>query len=119
MLIELGNSSALEPQVGTYTDEERPEPVRIEGAQVTVVEVPDSTALDAALTEIKQVWGLHSGASKPDWVEGNNDLLVAAIANVFGCPVGRDTDPIEPEPIEDPQVSPEVAAVLEADPDES
>lgn len=90
MLLELGNSAALEPQVGTYTDDEAPEPVRIEGEQVTTIEVPDATPLDAALSEIKTVWKLHSQLDKPDWVEGNNDLLTQAVASTFGSSIGRD-----------------------------
>lgn len=89
MLLFLGNSSALEPQPGTSTDGEVPtEPVKIDGDQVTTIEVPATTPLDAALTEVKNVWALHSSAKAPDWVDGNNDLLVAAVANTFGCDIG-------------------------------
>lgn len=89
MLLHLGNSAALEPQPGTTTDGETPpEPVRIEGPQVTTLEVPASTPLDAALTEIKNAWALHSASDAPDWVDGNDDLLVRAVASTFQCPIG-------------------------------
>lgn len=96
MLLFLGNSNALEPQVGTYTNDEASEPVSIPGDQITTVEVPDSTPLDAALTEIKQVWTLHSNAPNPDWVEGNNDLLVRAVASTFNCAIGCDGE-VDPD----------------------
>lgn len=90
MLLFLGNSSALEPQPGTTTDGESPkDPGRISGDQVTTIEVPGGTPLDAALTEIKNVWALHSEADKPDWVDGNDELLVRAIASTFDCEIGR------------------------------
>jgi hypothetical protein len=96
MLLLLGNSSALEPQPGTTTDSEsRQEPVRIEGDQVTTIEVPATTPLDAALTEIKNVWALHSSADAPDWVDGNDDLLVRAVASTFGCEIGVPSDETE------------------------
>ena len=88
MVLELGNSAALEPVVGTYVDGDAPEPVKIEGDQVTTIEVPDGRPLDQALTEIKTVWTLHS-SENPSWVDGNNTLLVEAVASTFGCPVGK------------------------------
>lgn len=97
MLLELGNSDAIEPQVGTNVtapsgeDSSAPEPVAIPGDQVTSIEVPDGRPLDEALTEIKTVWSLHS-TGKPKWVEGNNNLLVQAVASTFGCVIGRDSD---------------------------
>lgn len=95
MLLSLGNSDAVEPQVGTNVvapegeDSTAPEPVSLPGDQVTTIEIPDGRPLDEALTEIKTIWALHS-TGQPQWVEGNNDLLVAAVSNVFGCPVKGD-----------------------------
>jgi hypothetical protein len=89
MLLFLGNSDALEPQDGTYTDGESPDPVSIPGDQVTTVEVPNGRPLDEALTEIKTLWALHSSGT-PQWVDGNDDLLVKAVASTFGCPIGSD-----------------------------
>lgn len=95
MLLFLGNSSALEPQPGTTTDgEAAPDPVRIEGDQVTTIEVPAATPLDAALTEIKNVWSLHSEADAPDWVDGNDELLVRAVASTFGCTIGAPAEEV-------------------------
>jgi hypothetical protein len=97
MQLLLGNSDAIEPQVGTAVtspegeDTNAPEPKKISGDQILTIDMPDGRPLDEALTEIKVIWGLHS-TGKPQWVEGNNDLLVAAVANTFGCPVGRDEE---------------------------
>ena len=102
MLLELGNSAALEPQVGTFTDDEiAPDPQPISGAQITTVEVPDATPLDAALAEIKAVWNLHSSADKPDWVEGNNDLLTQAVASTFECSIGRNSASEDEDGVDD------------------
>lgn len=100
MLLSLGNSNAIEPQVGTNVvspqgeDSSAPAPVEISGDQITTIEVPDGRPLDEALPEIKTVWFLHS-TGRPQWVEGNNDLLVAAVSNVFGCPVGRPDEEVK------------------------
>lgn len=89
MLLFLGNSNALEPQEGTSVGGETPEQVSIPGDQITTVEIPGNRPLDEALTEIKNIWNLHSADSKPTWVDGNDDLLVRAVANTFDCPIGN------------------------------
>lgn len=99
MLLFLGNHSAVEPQPGTSSavndeDSAPVEPVKIPGDQVTTVEVPAGTPIDAALTEVKNLWKLHSEGD-PQWVDGNDDLLVRAVASTFGCPIGR------PDEVED------------------
>lgn len=94
MILLLGNDAAIEAQPGTTADSpdgfssDAAAPISIEGPQVTTIEVPDERPLDAALTEIKTIWGLHSTADAPTWVDGNNELLVLAVASTFKCPVG-------------------------------
>lgn len=97
MVILLGNNDAIEPQVGTTVDangeasSSAAPPVEIPGDQILTIEVPNDRPLDAALSEIKTSWSLHS-TGQPQWVEGDNQLLVAAVSSTFGCPIGRDDD---------------------------
>jgi hypothetical protein len=44
-----------------------------------------------AVSEIEQIWAVHSGAGKPSWVASNNSSLQHAIAEHFGIPEGEPT----------------------------
>lgn len=72
---------------------------------VTVVHIPDSKSLADAVRDVAHVdpsgnnglWGSHSGAPAPAWVESSSPELAAALAARFGCPIGRPAavDPAE------------------------
>jgi hypothetical protein len=94
MVLTLGNSDAIEPQPGTTVssgDGEKstaPEPKKIEGDQETTIVLDNSLPLTQALGEIERVWKLHSTGS-PTWVEGDDELVVQAVARSFDAPIGR------------------------------
>jgi hypothetical protein len=39
------------------------------------------------ISELEQIWGVHSGNSRPDWVSSNNAAFAQAIGAHFRCPV--------------------------------
>lgn len=65
---------------------------------VTRIVIPDSRSLDEALRDVVHedthhygLWVEHS-AGNPSWVESDHAELAEAIANHYGCPVGRPAD---------------------------
>lgn len=60
---------------------------------ITDVSVPDSKSLDHMLRDIAHedgLWRVHSADAAPSWVEcPASPELEAALADRFGCPVGR------------------------------
>jgi hypothetical protein len=61
---------------------------------ITRVVVPDSRSVNDALRDIAHadgLWRVHS-AGQPSWVESNDPDLAEAIAQHYGCPIGRPTE---------------------------
>lgn len=67
----------------------------IEGRQITTVAVPDGTPLLEALNTIVAagdgVWDHHSDAP-PAWIESDNKVLEAALAEHYACEIGMPKD---------------------------
>lgn len=68
----------------------------IPGEQITTANIPDSDPLASKLRTITHgdqhtagIWPTHSTAPAPSWVESDDPELAAAIAEHYGCPVGR------------------------------
>lgn len=62
---------------------------------VTRVHIPESRSLSEAIRDIVHeddhhfgLWQVHS-AGNPSWVESDNEELAQALADHYGCPVGR------------------------------
>lgn len=58
---------------------------------ITKVSIPDGRSLSSALRDIVHsdgLWQIHS-AGNPTWVESDTPELAEAIAQHFGCPIGR------------------------------
>jgi hypothetical protein len=63
---------------------------------VTVARVPPDRSLAEAVADVVDsggpntgFWPVHSAAPAPSWVESDDPDLAAALADHFGCPVGR------------------------------
>lgn len=82
--VHLGNLNAVAVQ---------PDGQRVPlGAQVTTVSIPDSYTLDEkvrTVTHADGVWGAHSNDPGPVWVECDDENLLGALAQHYGCSVGR------------------------------
>lgn len=103
MIIQLGNSSAVEAPPGTSVDggdstaTDAPKP--IEGDQITEIVLPDDLSPGEVFSTIDIKWGLHAAkGSKPTWVDGTNPGVVAALSGIYGCPIGA---PKSEEPVDD------------------
>jgi hypothetical protein len=93
-LIRLGNDSVIEG----YKPDEGTDVVLFKarkdlGRQVTTMslnetDVDDKPSRAMNLAMAVRVWNEHSDKS-PAWVEGDDDLMVALIADHFGCRVGK------------------------------
>lgn len=72
------------------------------GNRVTTAQIPDEYSLSEQLLALVAdstqgaqhdgVWRSHSAAPVPAWVETTDATLTAAIAEHYGCPVGRPDD---------------------------
>lgn len=82
--VHLGNANAVAVQ---------PDGQRVPlGEQVTTVAIPDSYTLDEkvrTVTHADGVWGAHSNDPGPAWVECDDEDLLGALAQHYGCPIGR------------------------------
>lgn len=68
---------------------------------ITTVHLPEGKSLGDMVRDIGHVdgtgnhglWGSHSAAPAPSWVESDDPQLAAAISARFGCPIGRPAQP--------------------------
>ena len=90
----LGNESVLEPYKPDQGTDETKVRVREDlGRRVTTmslneVDGDDNPSRAMNLAMVIRLWGLHSN-EPPAWVDGDDDLLTALIADHYGCETGR------------------------------
>jgi hypothetical protein len=85
--VHLGNPAAVD----------RGQPL---GKQVTVAHIPDSYTLTEQVQTVAHdsggpllgLWRVHSTAAAPAWVESDSPELARALADHYGCPIGRPDD---------------------------
>lgn len=92
--LNLGNASVVEsykPDPGT--NETKLKRRKDLGRQVTTMQLnevdgDDRPSRSMNLTLVKRFWSEHSD-QPPAWVDGDDDLLNALVADEFGCDIGR------------------------------
>lgn len=88
--ILLGNTAPIQPvKVDPNTTEVERVPRPDLGNTVTTFNVPNHIGAGEMLSTISSVFKSHHSDAKPAWVEGDDEVIVAALAREFGCPVGR------------------------------
>jgi hypothetical protein len=94
MQLRLGNESVIE---GYKPDEGSNEVLyrsrkdlgkRTTTMSLNETDIDDNPSRAMNLTQAIRFWAQWSD-KPPAWVEGDDDLLVALVAEHFGCPVGR------------------------------
>lgn len=58
----------------------------------TYVSYPEGQSVDVmlkTLTDPQGIWVAHEGGPGPTWVESTDPDLAHAVAQFYGCPVGR------------------------------
>ena len=87
--IELGNTSPIDAKkVSPDSLEVTRVPVPVSQA-VTHHHVPDDWNLGDILTGITNVFRSHHSDAPPAWVDGDDELIVKALAQQYGVPVGK------------------------------
>lgn len=61
---------------------------RVTTMALNEVDGEDRPSRGMNLTMCVRLWDMHSD-KPPAWVEGDDELLTALVADHFGCPVGR------------------------------
>jgi hypothetical protein len=90
----LGNESVTEPyKPDEGTDETKIRQRKDLGRRVTAmnlneVDGQDEPSRGMNLTMLTRLWAMHSDKS-PSWVESDDELLAALIADHYGCKNGR------------------------------
>lgn len=82
-IVKLGNTAALD------------QGIRLPGKRVTTVVIQDEDTLQQRMRTITHADGIwpHHSRQPAAWVECDQDEeLVAALAQHFGCPIGRPLD---------------------------
>lgn len=63
------------------------------GEQILELSIPDGVYTDAEqmrnIIHQDGLWVAHSDAPGPSWVESDDPELAEALANHYGCPIGR------------------------------
>jgi hypothetical protein len=77
-IVKLGNSAALDRGI------------RLEGKRVTTIYANEPSLQEQmrTITHADGIWPQHS-RQPAVWVESNDEGLEAALAEHFGCPIGR------------------------------
>lgn len=106
-IITLGNTAPIETRkVSPDSSEVTRIPIPVKEAVTTHV-VPDSWDIGDILTGITTVFRSHHSDADPAWVDGDDELVVQALAKQFGCPIGRPEGWDEDvTPVDVPEVSP-------------
>lgn len=96
--IEMGNTSVIEevkidPDLDSAPDNVKyvPRPElgnRVTSMQLNEVDIDGRPSREMCSNMAKLFWAKHSD-KPPAWIEGNDELLVALLADHYGCPVGR------------------------------
>lgn len=90
--VTLGNVAPVDAQAGITVGDEETETVALPVPHAeTLVVVDCALPLVDQLREVDNVWRLHS-TEPPAWVEGVDEVFVGALAQNFGCPVGKPAD---------------------------
>lgn len=90
----LGNESVTEPyKPDPGTDETKIRVRKDLGRRVTAMSLNEVDGQDQPsramnLTMVTRLWAMHSDQS-PAWVEGDDELLCALVADHYGCELGR------------------------------
>lgn len=88
-MVWLGNPAPVHSPGGEITPLEVPR----EGYLVTTAWVPDTYSLAEQVHNLAHPaegqWGAHSSARRPLWVASDDPELADALAEEFGCSVGR------------------------------
>lgn len=88
----LGNSAVIVPVTEAQAvvhsgDEAPPAPNTVEapelGQQITTIALP----AESTIADVVACWTAHSSAD-PAWVESDDDVLAAQVAEHYGCPIG-------------------------------
>lgn len=56
--------------------------------QLNEVDINDKESREMNSSMAKLLWAKHSD-KPPAWVDGNDELLVALLADYYGCPIGQ------------------------------
>ena len=88
----LGNTSVVVPAPGAHgtVNGEALDVTALPelGQQITTVCPPgEADTVDEQVQAVADAWRVHSSAA-PAWVESDDEVLEAAVAAHFGCPVG-------------------------------
>ena len=115
----LGNTSPIELPQGTtaiVNDEVGERSASIGGKTEVLIVTPDDQPLDKKLVEVRNAFRMHS-TDDAVWVEGSDEFFNEAVAQSFGCSIGRPSDWNASESTQEPVSAPEgaVAAPVVAD----